>query len=377
MNASGKIEAENGPAMTAPRSDSMSRPYKFHHTVTGAWDAMLDACRSAERSIELEEFILLPGNIGDRFMNVLATKADAGVRVRLLLDWWGCRELMKSDKVENLRKHGVEVSFYRPPSAKTFAPLKFFPRNHRKVLIVDGERSFAGGVCILDKISDWRDSMVEYDHEVTGQLSRLFETTWNFTTKGTPVEAGGVDFTDRHAYAVIANAPHTNNVDFTKVFIEKLENAHTRVRLVTPYFAPVADVLEPLYALLDRGVSLEIILSDYSKYAPYVVGKRLAGALIERGAKIYYYEPSMLHLKQVVIDDSWCAIGSFNLDGLSMRQNEEVMVTTGDSNFIAELQEQFERDLMHSRAFTMRNWKNRPLSEKLTGALLVPFRKYL
>ncbi len=377
MDASGKIEPEAGPDMTAPRAENRSRPYKFHHTVTGAWDAMIDACRGAEHSIDLEEYILLPGEIGDRFMNVLAAKASSGVRVRLLLDWWGCRDLLKSDKVDSLRAHGVEISFYRPPSLSSLSPLKFFPRNHRKVLIVDGERSFAGGVCIFDDITDWRDSMVEYDGEVTTQLGRLFETTWNFTTKGTPIEKGGVDFSDRHAHAVIANAPHTNNADFTKLFREKLEKAHTRVRLSTPYFAPVKSILEPLFALLERGVTLEIILSDYSKYAPYVVGKKLCGPLIERGAQIYYYEPSMLHLKQVIIDDSWCALGSFNLDGLSIRQNEEVMVTTGDSTYITELQQQFEKDRAASRRFTYEEWRRRPLSEKLAGTLLFPFRRYL
>ncbi|WP_262692895.1 phospholipase D-like domain-containing protein [Kordiimonas aestuarii] len=367
MNASHSIEA----------ASSTNRPYRFHHTVTGAWEAMLEACKGAEKSINLEEYILLPGEIGDRFTEVLKERAKAGVKVRVLLDWWGCSDFYYSSAPQELTAAGAEVGFYRAPTLKSAAPLKFFPRNHRKVLIVDDHKTFAGGVCILDKIHNWRDSMVEFDGEVTDQFLTLFNTTWNFVKDGTPIAENGVDFSGDKPYAVIANAPHTSNADFTKVFREELEKAHRCVRLSTPYFAPVSDVLEPLFNLLGRGVELELILSDYSKYAPYVVGKKLCGPLIERGAKVYYYEPSMLHLKQVIVDDSWCAIGSFNLDGLSMKQNEEVMITTGDSNFIAELQEQFEQDRTRSRPFTTDDWHGRPLSEKITGTLLRPFRRYM
>ncbi|WP_417450080.1 phospholipase D-like domain-containing protein [Kordiimonas sp.] len=362
---------------TPAACDNDSAPYRFHHTVTGAWRAMLGACKEAKTSIDLEEFIMLPDEIGRRFTDTLCASAERGVRVRLLLDWWGSREMKSSSQLRRLKESGVAVSFYRPPSLKTLAPVKFFPRNHRKVLIVDKQTAFAGGVCIFDNIRDWRDSMVEFNGDVTDQLLTLFNTTWNFVNDGTPIEEKGIDFSGERPYAIIANAPHTRNTDFTKAFRRQLKNAQQRVRLCTPYFSPIGEVLDPLFDLLDRGVELELILSDYSKYAPYVVGKKLCGQLIERGAQIYYYEPSMLHLKQVIIDDSWGAIGSFNLDGLSIRQNEEVMITTGDHDFVAELQTQFEKDRAQSVPFSLEHWRNRPLSEKITGTLLKPFRHYL
>ena len=367
MNASHSVEAES----------TANEPYRFHHTVTGAWEAMLEACKGAEKSIDLEEYIMLPGDIGDRFTNILADRARAGVKVRLLLDWWGCKDFYSSDLPKRLRAAGAEVAFYRPPSLASLSPVRFFPRNHRKVLIVDKKTTFAGGVCIFDNIRDWRDSMVEFDGEVSDQLLTLFNSTWDFVTRGIPVAENGVNFSTNRPYAVIANAPHTNNTNFTKLFREKLHKAHRRVRLSTPYFSPVGAVLKPLFDLLDRGIELELILSDYSKYAPYVVGKKLCGPLIERGAKVHYYQPSMLHLKQVIVDDSWCAIGSFSLDGLSMRQNEEVMITTGDAKFIAELQAQFEHDRARSKPFSLDDWRGRPWQEKASGTLLRPFRRYL
>lgn len=339
---------------------------------------MLAACESGQSTIDFEEFIFDPDEIGHRFLNLLKSKSANGVRVRLLLDWWGCAKLRQAKStLSELKKAGIEVRFFNPLSWHWLARLSLFPRDHRKLLIVDGDVAFAGGVCVYDEIKGWRDTMVEVSDSLIHQLSHIFERTWSRTESDAQDTNIHPKFETHPTISVMANAPDADERYFTEELISQIEKAKHSIKLETPYFTPGPLLMPALRDALARDVKVQIILSNYSKYQPYVVGKYICGELIERGAEIYYYEPVMLHLKMMIVDDDWSAIGSCNLDGLSIHQNQEAMLVSNDRYFSEELISHFDEDLKNAVRFTHEDWRSRPLSEKLAGYALFPFRRYL
>lgn len=351
---------------------------KFHTNSNAAWKAMLNACSEAENSIYIEEYVLDPDDIGTRFIALAERKAKQGVTVKLLLDWWGCKPLYYSSIPQRLQKAGAEIKFYRTPRLSWLLnPTKLFPRDHRKLVVTDNAKAFVGGVCMYDKINHWRDTMVEFEGTLAPKLGQFFKQTWD----NMPDKSNNEALLDRDnpsdAFRVFANTTHDKDTFFTTHFFEKLNSAQHNIKLVTPYFTPNEALMKTLIAACDRGVVVEILLSSHSKYAPYVVGKKLAGRLIEAGVKIFYYQPVMLHLKQIMIDDTWTAIGSFNLDGLSLQQNEELMLTSADKSFNQTLLEHYKADKNNAEHFTYQDWQARPLSEKVASKFLLPLRGYL
>lgn len=350
----------------------------FHTSTQSAWDAMIETCNTATASIEMEEFVFEPDPIGERFCNIFIERAKKGVKVRLLLDWWGCKKFINSRQHKQLINCGIEVRFFREPEVKwLYKKPRLLPRDHRKILIVDQKTAYTGGVCVKQAYKDWRDTMVAVSGTLVEQLSHVFERTWLKTKKEEESIEAHPDFSGSDEFSIFANAPDSNETNYSDLLIQKIEAAESSIKLTTPYFTPDYKLLDPLHNAIDRGVDVQIILSDYSKYAPYVVGKRLCGSLIQAGATIYYYQPSMLHLKTMIIDNKWAALGSCNLDGLSLYQNQEVMLTSTEHNFIEKMVSDFNNDKSMSQRMGNDEWLNRPSSEKLAGLLLSPFRWWI
>lgn len=341
---------------------------------------MLKSISEAKESVDLEEFILEQGDIGEEFLSLLEKRCNEGIKIRLLLDWWGCKKFARSERCAELIAKGLDIRFFRPPEWNwlTSSP-RLLPRDHRKILIIDKQTSYIGGVCIYDDITNWRDTMLELTEPLTQQLNHIFENTWDKTdpNKDESQIKAHPNFETVENFSVFANAPDSSEHHFTDLLIDTIYNSNESVRLVTPYFTPGKRLLPALHDALNRGVKVEILLSDYSKYAPYVVGKRICGELIQNGAYIYYYKPTMLHLKMMLIDDKWAAIGSCNLDGLSIHQNQEAMLVSHDAKFIDELQSHFDIDKSKSARFTLADWKARPITQKLTGLAFTPFKYHI
>lgn len=358
---------------------SCTRIVDYHTSPDAAWDAMLRACANAKRCIELEEYILDPDEIGTRFVELLCKRAREGVQVKLLLDWWGCKTLAFSPLHKQLKKAGVDVQYYRPPRLHwLWKRGGFFPRDHRKILIIDKHHAFIGGICLYDRVQYWRDTMVEVNGRITSQIRHIFWQTWhNASGEVVHKKSAPLHFDEEEEFSICANAPDTHDNSFSQWLIDEIRNAEREVCLTTPYFTPHAELLEALQEAIARGVRVEIICSNYSKYAPLVVGKRISKELHEMGAHIYYYQPSMLHLKQVLIDGKKGAIGSCNLDGLSIYHNQEIMLLTRNEQMLSELRKHYQNDLQDSVRYTRKSWQNVSWKDKLSGYMLRPVSYYL
>lgn len=350
--------------------------WTFYTKSRDAWDAMLDACRHAEQTIYIEQYILDDDTIGNRFMDICEGKAKAGLDVRVLLDWWGCKSLIRSERFTQLKQSGVKVQIYNPPSFPFITRYALFPRDHRKILIVDGTTAFAGGVCMYDKITHWRDTMVKVGPGLAEELTYIFNHTWekakNDKTINThPPKEGEADAT------LYVNAPDSDEYYLRDALMSQIQNAQHTIKLTTPYFTPGKRLMRALLGAMKRGVDVHIMLSDYSKYAPYVVGKHSAGRLIDAGALFYYYRPVMLHAKTMIIDEQWAAVGSCNLDGLSLHVNQEASIVTTNDEAVRTLSHHFDDDVMHAHEFTAKDWQARPVLQKICGVAFQPLKRFL
>ncbi len=345
---------------------------------------MMKSCFTAEKSIYLEQFILQPDEIGCEFINAFIDRAKEGIEVSLILDWWGCRELFKSELVTKMRNAGVTVRAFHPPSHSWLwlqkGPL---PRDHRKLLIIDEKSAFIGGVCMYDDIRNWRDTMVEIDGGIAAQITHIFKQTCHKIDirNGLLDSANTVPthphFETHEDYSIYANAPDADEHYFSTKLIEKIENSENSIKLTTPYFTPGKDLTTAITNAAKKGIKVEIVVSAHSKYAPHVVGQLLSARFISAGVDFYYYHPQMLHLKMMIIDDNWGAIGSCNLDGLSLHQNQESMLVSTDPEFVSQISNHFKIDRDAANQYSLKDWQKRPIMDKMAARILLPFRKFL
>ncbi len=353
--------------------------YNFHTSTTTSWEAMLNACEQATTSIHLEEYVLDPDRIGTRFIECFIRKAREGVSVKLLLDGWGSKDTSESSLLDKMKDANIDVNFYNPATVGKLLSGNALPRDHRKLLLIDKTKAFIGGVCLYDNIREWRDTMIEIEGDTVDEIAELMHDTW-LRAKGQEIPLKKVyhhDNVDDVVTSIYAHTPTTDDKVFFHTLLQKINQAKHSVYITTPYFTPCNQLYPALQEAAKRGVEVKAILSDYSKYAPYVVGKYQAGDLIRDGVQIYYYKPCMYHLKMMIIDSKWAAIGSYNMDGLSKYHNEEVMLVTKNRKLINTLSQHLEIDLQHSQEFSLSDWKARPLIEKIAGYGLYPLRKYL
>jgi len=350
---------------------------KYYSPSTIALDEMLEACTQAKHSIQVEEFVLIEDEVGEKFINVFEERAKAGIGVQLLLDGWGSKELLNSQRLKKMKKAGVKVAFYRP--FKWWKPWEILPRDHRKIFIIDEESAFIGGVCLYDEVKYWHDMMVKVSLPLAAQFTYIFSQSWKQIEQLGEIEISShPEFETNDSLSIYANSPETEDHDFTDKLLEKIDSSQQSIQLVSPYFTPSRKVIRALKKALNRGIDVKIFLSNkLDKAPPYYVAKQLSGTLINMGAKIYYYQPNVIHLKAMVIDDSWAAMGSCNLDGLSIHHNREAMLIGTEHSFVERILEEFSIVQNDSLRFSYEDWQARPISQIILGNLLKPLRNYL
>ncbi len=339
-----------------------------------AFPAMLDAIRSAERSVNFEGYIFWSGATGQAFADALSERARAGVPVRLLVDWMGSQKL--GDSLETaMRAAGVEVVKYRPLRWYNLDRLNH--RTHRKLLIVDGRVGFTGGLGIADIFSGnaqdeehWRDSQYRAEGPVVGQMQAAFLDNW--------VEAGGelldgpahfppLDAVAGQLAQAVESSPGDGTENLRLMYLLAVASAARSIRIANSYFVPNTLAVDMLVAARRRGVEVEIIVPGRIGDAAVVrrASRTKWGPLLEAGVKIYEYQPTMYHMKVMIVDDYWVSVGSTNLDNRSFRLNDENNLNVFDEEFARAQAAVFAEDRSRSREMTLEAWRQRPLRERL------------
>ncbi|QGV77116.1 phospholipase D-like domain-containing protein [Streptomyces ficellus] len=348
--------------------------------------AMLRAIRGAEHTIDMMTFVYWQGDIAREFAGALADRARHGVRVRLLLDGFGARQI-ETGLLDDMEAAGVDVAWFRKPL--WLSPLKQNHRCHRKALIVDEHTAFTGGVGIAQEWcgdarnpGEWRDTHVQVRGPAVDGIAAAFAQNW--AECHTELFDSRDRFTEhtQHGDAIVQVVRGSASIgwqDMQTLIRVMLTSAQKRFRLATAYFAPDEYFADLLCATARRGVTVQILLpgEHTDQRASQLAGQRHYSDLLAAGVEIRQYEPTMMHAKIITVDDVASLIGSTNFNRRSMDHDEEVMLAVLDESFTATLDRDFDEDLARSLPVTPTRWRRRPVLDRVLEAAVTPIRRFL
>ena len=343
---------------------------------------MLAAIQGAQKSITFETYIYWSGDIGKQFADALSERARAGVRVHVLLDWVGSAKMDESYLTE-MKEAGVQIEKFHKPHWYNLARLN--NRTHRKLLVVDGQVAFTGGVGIapqwMGNAQDpdhWRDSHYLVRGPVVAQMQATFLDNWLKVTGKVlhgalyfpPIAPAGAQKAQ-----MFSSSPSSGSESMQLMYHLAITAAERSIDLSVAYFVPDELTQKHLMDALARGVRVRFITPGEHTDTDTVKAASRAtwGPLLQAGALIYEYQPTMYHCKVMIVDQLLVSVGSTNFDNRSFRLNDEANLNVYDAAFAQRQTEVFEEDLKRSRRVTHEQWLNRPLREKahekLTGWL--------
>jgi cardiolipin synthase len=334
---------------------------------------MLSAIKGAQHTITMETFIYWSGKVGEAFADALSERARAGVRVHVLIDWIGS-EQMKDDLVDRMKSAGVAIEYYRP--LRWYHVARMNHRTHRKLLVVDGRIGFTGGVGIADQWQGsaqddkhWRDSHYRIEGPVVAQLQGTFVDNWVKTT-GKPLHGDEyfpeLASTGEHAAQLFKSSPTGGADSMQLMYLMVVAAAEKSIDLSAAYFLPDEAMRKALRAAMKRGVKVRVIVPGEHIDSEMVRNASRAdwGGLLEAGALIHEFTPTMFHVKSLIVDRLLVSVGSTNFDNRSFRLNDECSLNVYDRAFAERATAVFERDLERAKRITLEAWQERPWTEK-------------
>ena len=348
--------------------------------------AMLNAIRSAEKTITFETYIYWSGNIGKTFVDTLSEKARQGVKIHVLLDWVGSQK-MEESSIQKMRDAGVEVEKYHPLKWYTWRRLN--NRTHRKILVVDGKVGFTGGVGIADEWNgdaqgpnNWRDTHYRIEGPVVAQLQAAFIDNWTKLT-GKVLHSGEYfpELKEDGPYfaQVFKSSREGGAESMHLMYLLSIASAKKSIHLSMAYFVPDELAREAMVAALKRGVKIQIILPGryIDKTLVRSASRGTWGSLLAAGAEIFEFQPTMFHCKVLVVDGLWVSIGSTNFDNRSFKLNDEANLNVYDPQFAERQIADFQADMARARQITLQEWKNRSWKEKAREYVLESIQSQL
>ena len=345
--------------------------------------AMLDAIRHAQHAINFEAYILYSDTIGRQFRDALAERARAGLEVRVLLDGIGSSSKLKNSDVRVMTDAGCKFAYYHP--MHSWRVDRTNRRSHRRILVVDGKIGFTGGVGFAEKWSGhaqdpehWRDSQLRVEGPLVASLQGAFQEHW-VKSFGEAL-SGAAQFPQLPAAGNL-KAQVVSSRSFSMAPVPLLQAvaftaATKRIWITNAYCTPTDDQVEQLVKAARRHVDVRFLLPGPSNDQPLTksAGRTTYGKLLAGGIKIFEYQPTMIHVKSMVVDSVLSMLGSSNLDARSSEINEELDVVVYDENFGREMERTFENDLAKTREYTMADFNKRSVGERFVEWLTIPLR---
>lgn len=339
---------------------------------------MLEAIAAAERSIDLMTF-LFEGSIGVEFLDAMAERAAAGVRVRVLLDAVGARRIDR-EAVVRFRQVGGQAEWFRPVGNPRV--WEAFHRGHRKVLVCDGALALTGGVGIADQWRgaarsprEWRDTHVRVRGPAVDGLQAAFVNNWAET--GRPLFEDGVESFDPQPAAgdssvqVVRGGARTGWGHISTLVRTLLGLARERLNITSAYFVPDGATLDLLCATARRGVEVNLLLNgDHAdKRLSRLASEAHYSELMEAGVRVWAFRPTMIHVKAITVDGAMASLGSANFNSRSLVLDEEVNLVVFDPQFVEELDAHFEEDVLRADRIDADRWSERGRRQRVIEAL--------
>lgn len=352
----------------------------------GFFPPMLDAIRRAEKTITLETYIWAPGKISDDFIDALAERARAGVKVHVMLDGMGTLKFTDDDKAR-LTDAGVEVFKYGRQHWYEIKP-NINHRTHRKILVIDGRLGFTGGMCIDDKWlgnadlpERWRETQVRVEGPAVRQMQAIFASNWMQTTGRLLLGQDYFpEFTREGSIAAqcFSSGPGEGAEAARMSYMLAIAAARRTIDIEHAYFVPDDFAVQMLVEARQRGVRVRVIVParNDSRFGRAAARSRW-GELLAAGVEFHRYQPAMLHSKTMSVDDTFVTIGSVNFDNRSFSINDEVALNVIDPSIGRAHRRMFEDDLKQSTPYTREEHKARPLYVKAADKFCGLFRSQL
>jgi cardiolipin synthase A/B len=334
--------------------------------------AMLGAIEVSRRRINFETYVYDSGDVANRFTDALERAARRGVRVTIVVDAVGASAMERSH-VDRLKNAGARVLTFNPTRFYTPENLNF--RTHRKILVVDGQVAFTGGVGVADhwlgNAQDdrhWRDTHVK----IHGPIVRLLEAAFyeNALESQGPIvpelDDPAAALGDGGASIVVRSSPSGGSTDLKRLYLQAIASARQTIDLTSPYFVTDESTMWALEDAVRRGVRIRILVEgDITDAMPVKYASREAyDALISLGIVIYEYRPTMMHTKAFVVDGMLSIFGSANFDNRSLELNDELNVAVWSRELGARFTSDFEQDLKASERLDLNTWRKRSLLQK-------------
>nr|WP_295942989.1 phospholipase D-like domain-containing protein [uncultured Acidovorax sp.] len=335
---------------------------------------MLAAIKSAQKSVTFETYIYWSGDIGKQFADALSERARAGVPVHVLLDWVGSAKMEESYLAE-MKEAGVQIEKFHKPHWYNLARLN--NRTHRKLLVVDGQVGFTGGVGIAPAWTGnaqdpehWRDSHYLVRGPAVAQMQATFLDNWlKVTGKVLHGEAyfPAIASAGGQKAQMFSSSPSSGSESMQLMYHLAITAAERSIDLSVAYFVPDDLTRKLLMDALARGVRVRLVTpGEHTDTETVKAASRATwGELLQAGAEIYEYGPTMYHCKVMIVDQLLVSVGSTNFDNRSFRLNDEANLNVYDATFAQRQTQVFEDDIKRSRRVTYEAWLERPWSEKL------------
>ncbi|MBI5182121.1 MAG: hypothetical protein HZA06_04315 [Nitrospirae bacterium] len=351
-----------------------------------AFDAIFNSVCDAKEYVCIEFYIFRDDETGIEFGDLLKQKASEGAKIYLLYDHFGSLYTSRTFWSE-LKEAGVELRASRTFKWRT--PLQYLIRDHIKLIIVDGNKAFTGGLNIANeyrgykfrrrRIRGWRDTGVLVEGPVASVLLDIFNRNWK-KWGGEPLrwQARGEAFSDGVSIIPIFAASSKGRKRMRKLLYYSINSAKKDIYLTTAYFVPSRMMLKCLEEAVKRGVNVKLLVPGKSDVlAAYYAGRAFFTRLLKAGVGIYYYHGEILHAKTSVFDCCFSIVGSANLDFQSLRRNDEGNVGILDEGFGRQMEEVFSEDLKNSEKIEIDKWLKRPFREKIMEYFFAMFRRRL
>ena len=353
------------------------------------YQSMFAAIRNAKDHINMETYIIEDDEVGNSFVDALIAKQAQGVQVNFIHDGVGSMDAPKAF-FKRLTDSGVNVLEFNPINPLTAGKgWDVNQRDHRKLLVVDGETAFVGGINISSVYSGgsktprnkrasesgqpWRDTHLQVEGPVVGEFQKLFIATWE-KQKGEALAPKKyfpqLANKGREVVRAIGSSPDDSYSLIYATLISAIGSAETSVHITNAYFVPDPQLRAALKAAVQRGVDVRIIVpASTDTWLVFHAGRSYYAELLGAGVKIYERRDALLHSKTALIDGVWSTIGSTNLDWRSFLHNQEINAVILGQDFGAQMQAMFEKDLALSSPITLEQWQRRSLGARTKETL--------
>jgi len=408
LQSANSLEVETSDSLIRRQLEEYGVQFSSNNSVTllmsgqQKFDDMFTAIRQAHHSIHLEYFNFRNDSIAMLLFDVLREKRREGVEVRALFDGFGNdsnNQPLKKRHITALRNDSIDIWEYDPIRFPWVNHI--WPRDHRKIVVIDGSIAYTGGMNVADyyikgteQVGSWRDMHCRIQGGAVNQLQLIFARIWKKTTgediwrpeyfrayqpeKFVGLKPDTTQTAGHKLMGIVNREPHTTNEIMRKFYISAIDDARDSIHIINPYFTLIPSVTKALTRAIQRGVKVELMLSEKSDIpltpdcAFYQAHK-----LMKRGAKVWIYRPGFHHSKIMMVDGRFCTVGSANLDARSLRFDYEENAVIIDPCTTRELDDMFWRDKQDCFELTPESWDAfRTRWQKFRGwfaHLLAPF----